>query len=443
MVAGDLVNTACRLQSVAPPGTVLVGEATQRAASRAIAFEQAGEQLLKGKPAPVPAWRALRVVAERGGRNRAEGARGAVRRARRRAPAPQGPVPRHRARTARPARLRHRARPASARAASPGSSSSTSTACVETVYWHEGRSPGVRRGITFWALGEMVRRRAGLVETDDEPTTRATDRRDARRVRARRGRAALDRAGAARPARRSATRRAGGRDELFAAWRTFFERIADRARRRSRVRGPPLGRPGPARLHRPPPGVVDRNSRSSSSPSPGPSCSIGGPTGAPAGATSSRSHSSRSPSAAMRQLLAGLVPGLPESAVARDPRAGRRDPAVRGRDGPDARRGRAARARRRRLSARRRPRPTLAVPESLHALIAARLDALDPADRSLAPGRRRARPDVPAAALAALIRADDRGARDPPAGPRPPRDRRPRHGPALARSAASSGSPRP
>src|SRR5690349_3763588 len=32
LVAGDLVNTASRLQSVAAPGTVLVGEATQRAA---------------------------------------------------------------------------------------------------------------------------------------------------------------------------------------------------------------------------------------------------------------------------------------------------------------------------------------------------------------------------------------------------------------------------
>ena len=63
MVAGDLVNTASRLQSVAQPGTVLVGEATQRAASKAIAFEETGEQLLKGKTGPVPAWRAVRVVA--------------------------------------------------------------------------------------------------------------------------------------------------------------------------------------------------------------------------------------------------------------------------------------------------------------------------------------------------------------------------------------------
>src|SRR5205085_12501099 len=38
MVAGDLVNTASRLQSAAAPGMVLVGEATQRAAAGAILF---------------------------------------------------------------------------------------------------------------------------------------------------------------------------------------------------------------------------------------------------------------------------------------------------------------------------------------------------------------------------------------------------------------------
>ena len=72
MVAGDIVNTASRLQSAAAPSTVLVGEATQRAAAGAIVFEPAEDQVLKGKVSPVPAWRALRVVAQRGGVGRSE-----------------------------------------------------------------------------------------------------------------------------------------------------------------------------------------------------------------------------------------------------------------------------------------------------------------------------------------------------------------------------------
>ncbi|MBA3741041.1 MAG: zinc ribbon domain-containing protein, partial [Chloroflexi bacterium] len=72
MVAGDLVNTASRIQSVAAPGTVLVGETTMRAAAGAIAFEPAGDHALKGKSAPVSAWRALRVVAMLRGANRSE-----------------------------------------------------------------------------------------------------------------------------------------------------------------------------------------------------------------------------------------------------------------------------------------------------------------------------------------------------------------------------------
>ena len=40
------------------------------------------------------------------------------------------------------------------------------------MLWHAGRSPAYGEGITFWALGEMVRSRAGLAETDDESTTR-------------------------------------------------------------------------------------------------------------------------------------------------------------------------------------------------------------------------------------------------------------------------------
>ena len=58
----------------------------------------------------------------------------------------------------------------------------------------------------------------------------------------------------------------------------------------------------------------------------------------------------------MRELLAGLVPGLPPAGGALDRRPRRRHPAVRGRDRPDARRRRAAARGRRPLRAGRRAR---------------------------------------------------------------------------------------
>src|SRR5439155_8062092 len=53
MVAGDLVNTASRVQSVAEPGSVFVGEATKRASEAAIAYIDAGAFELKGKMEPM------------------------------------------------------------------------------------------------------------------------------------------------------------------------------------------------------------------------------------------------------------------------------------------------------------------------------------------------------------------------------------------------------
>ena len=49
MVAGDLVNTASRVQSVAEPGTVFVGESTRRATEQAIAYEDAGHVRAQGQ----------------------------------------------------------------------------------------------------------------------------------------------------------------------------------------------------------------------------------------------------------------------------------------------------------------------------------------------------------------------------------------------------------
>src|SRR2546421_3771488 len=73
MVAGDLVNTASRIQSVAEPGSVFVGDATRRATEQVIAYEPAGEHELKGKQERVPLWRAQRIVSARRGEVTSDG----------------------------------------------------------------------------------------------------------------------------------------------------------------------------------------------------------------------------------------------------------------------------------------------------------------------------------------------------------------------------------
>jgi class 3 adenylate cyclase len=222
MVAGDIVNTASRLQSAAAPGTVLVGESTQRAAAQSIVFEDAGEQILKGKAEPIPTWRAVRVVAERGGRNRSETL--------------EAPF------VGRDEELRQikdlfhatqrESKPRLVSVIGPGGIGKSRLAweflkyidgLAGQVWWHAGRSPAYGDGITFWALGEMVRGRAGLLEGDDEATTRQKIT------------AAVEQHVPEAEERRwiqSALLALLGfeadinSDQLFAAWRTFFERMS-------------------------------------------------------------------------------------------------------------------------------------------------------------------------------------------------------------------------
>ena len=73
MVLGDTVNLASRLQGLADPSGVLVDDVTRRASEAAIAYEDTGNHSVKGREQPVRAWRALRVVAGRGGVGRHAG----------------------------------------------------------------------------------------------------------------------------------------------------------------------------------------------------------------------------------------------------------------------------------------------------------------------------------------------------------------------------------
>jgi class 3 adenylate cyclase/tetratricopeptide (TPR) repeat protein len=227
MVLGDTVNTASRLQALAPPGTVLVDEVTRRASEAAITFEDAGMHQLKGREQPVHAWTALRVVAGVGGVRRSAGLE----------------VPF----VGRTKELEDVISASDEVAASGraclvavvgGAGSGKSRLLWEyykyvdgvenVVRWHQGRCLSYGEGVGYWALAEMVRARAGIVEEEDSETARAklratvneyvTDERERRLVEPRL--AHLLGLG---------QRTASDRADLFSGWRLFFERLAENA----------------------------------------------------------------------------------------------------------------------------------------------------------------------------------------------------------------------
>jgi class 3 adenylate cyclase/tetratricopeptide (TPR) repeat protein len=379
LVAGDLVNTASRLQSLAEPGTVLVGEATMRAAEGGIAFEPAGEHLVKGREAPIVAYRALRVVGKVRGVGRSESL--------------EAPF------VGRDAELRlvrdlyhATARERRARLVSVvgqagiGKSrllwefSKYTDGLAETLRWHQGRSPAYGEGVTFWALSEMIRQRAGILEGEDAEATRAKlsaaaqefvpDPAERRWI---------------EPALRQLLGvhegRSPDRDELFAAWRTFFERIAEKDPTVLVFED----------LHWADSGLLDfiEHLLEWSRNFPIYIVTLARPElleRRPTWGAGQRSFTSISleplPDDAMRELLAGLVPGLPEQVM--------RTILARAEGVPlyavETVRMLLQDGRLEAAEGTYRPTGTLtdiAVPDSLQALISARLDALDPSDRSL------------------------------------------------------------
>jgi len=225
MVAGDLVNTASRIQSVAEAGAVLVGESTRRATEAAIVYEQAGARELKGKAEPVPLWRAHRVVSGRQGALKSAGL--------------EAPFVGRERELRQIKDLFH----ACADENKAHLVSVTGIAGIGksrlgwefykyfdgiagNVYWHRGRCLSYGEGVTYWALADMIRMRCRISE--DEEASSALGK-----LRATLDEHLLD------PGERDhveprlaqllglAEQGTGDKQDLFAAWRLFFERLAE------------------------------------------------------------------------------------------------------------------------------------------------------------------------------------------------------------------------
>ncbi len=217
MAAGDVVNTAARLQSGAPVNGILVGEQTYRATQRAIDYDETSPVAAKGKIEPVSAWKAVQARA-RIGVDRVHGA-ALVGRTREVALLEDAL-----ART-----LDERSSQLVTLVGVPGIGKSRLVLELygaverhpELISWRHGRCLPYGEGVTFWALGEMVKAQTGILEGDDEA--------DAERKL---------REAVADPWIESHLRPLVGlgggaeahgdaRDEAFTAWRRFFEGLAD------------------------------------------------------------------------------------------------------------------------------------------------------------------------------------------------------------------------
>jgi class 3 adenylate cyclase/tetratricopeptide (TPR) repeat protein len=229
MVVGDAVNTAARIQAEADPGCVLVDEVTRRLAASAIAFSDAGEHALKGKSETAQLWRAIRVVSGLAGSQRhdrleaplcgRDAELGALR------DLFHGCVDHGQARLV-----------LVTGAAGVGKSrlgwelERHVDGLAAKVLWHRGRCLSYGDGGAFWALTEMVRQRLGIAEED--PTAIAADKLEqglARLIQNPSERAYVG----LRLSRLLGLAVDGdpgpllAPDELFAGWRLFFERLSE------------------------------------------------------------------------------------------------------------------------------------------------------------------------------------------------------------------------
>ena len=228
MVAGDAVNTASRVQAAAEPGSVFVDATTRRLTASAIAYRDEGDHTLKGKAEPEHLWRALRVVSAIGGEQRVDGleapltGRGAELRAIREMM--------HASAERRQPRLMLVSGAAGVGKSRLGWEFEKYTdGLADTVWWHRGRCLSYGDGLVYWAFAEAVRQRLSIAEEDapDVVNLRLAEGLE-RHVPDPADRQFIG----IRLARLLGVRYPGdagaalSRDDLFAGWRRFVEQLA-------------------------------------------------------------------------------------------------------------------------------------------------------------------------------------------------------------------------
>jgi class 3 adenylate cyclase/tetratricopeptide (TPR) repeat protein len=224
IATGDVVTTTFRIEEAAVPASVLVGESTFRATQDAIEYGERKVLHAKGKAHPIAVYEARRATTEL-------------------RPAYRGPplaplVGRKeelaliigtlaRARRDRTVQLL-------TLVGVPGIGKSRLVWELQRTFadepnhvtWRRGRCLPYGDGVTYWALGEMVKAQAGILETDDSQTAAAKLARSARDVVAISTEAAWVESHL-RPLLALQGDVGGRRDEAFAAWRRYFEALAE------------------------------------------------------------------------------------------------------------------------------------------------------------------------------------------------------------------------
>jgi len=223
MAAGDVVNTAARLQSVAPVNGILVGETTYRATAETIDYAESPPVEAKGKEAPIPVWEVVQARA-RFGVDLTPEARTPLVGRERELDQLVGALGRARQQRS-PELITLVGVPGIGKSRLVGELFQSIERGGVLTYWRQGRSLPYGEGGSYWALAEMVKAQAGILETDTEDEVEAKLARAVEQLIQEDADWVLFHL---RPLVGLASDLApASPEEAFAAWRRFFEALAE------------------------------------------------------------------------------------------------------------------------------------------------------------------------------------------------------------------------